>query len=118
MRCDVPEACCVGCLVEFFAYGVVGELFSMVGEQDVCGAPVRGWIMGRPAERVVVMRSTRVRTLSSTGIMRSELSLPRGTLSQDPCPGISWMQSSSRSSSSPMRSPHARCTSSASAASR
>jgi len=74
--------------------------------------------MGRPGERVAVMRSTRVRTSSSRGTMRSESSLPSGTLSQDPCPGISWMQSSSRSSNSPIRSPQARCTNSASAASR
>ena len=52
------------------------------------------------------------------GTIRSVSSLPRGTLSQEPEPGRSMTESSSRSSSSPIRSPQARCSSSASAASR
>ena len=52
------------------------------------------------------------------GTMRSVSSLPSGTLSQGPSPGRSMTQSSSRSSSSPIRSPQARCSSNPSAASR
>ena len=50
--------------------------------------------------------------------MRSVPSLPSGTFSQAPCPSIWCTQSSSRSRSSPRRSPVARVSSSASACSR
>ena len=55
---------------------------------------------------------------SSRGTIRSVSSLPSGTLSHAPLPGISCTQSSSRSSSSPIRSPQARAKSNASAARR
>ena len=73
------------------------------------GRPVRGCGMGRPGERVAVIRSIRATMSASMGTMRSVSSLRRGTLSQEPERGTSITASSSRSSSSPMRSPQARC---------
>ena len=58
-----------------------------------------------PGERRATIRSTRSRVSSSIGTIRSVSSLPSGTFSQAAVPGISCTQSSSRSSSSPMRSP-------------
>ena len=40
VRCDVSQAGGLCCLVQFFAYCVLGESFSVVGEQEV------GWGSG------------------------------------------------------------------------
>ena len=82
------------------------------------GRPVRGCGSGRPGVRRATIRSRTSRVSSSRGTIRSVSSLPSGTFSQAPWPAISCTQSSSRSSSSPMRSPVARVSSSASACSR
>ena len=82
------------------------------------GRAVRGCGSGRPGERWATMRSISATVSSSRGTMRSVFSLPSGTFSHAPWPGISCTQSSSRSTSSPMRRPVARCSSSASAGSR
>ena len=70
---------------------------------------------GRPSERVRQIRSIRATVSSSRGTIRSVASLPSGTLSHAPLPGNLVHASSSRSSSSPMRSPQARAKNRASA---
>jgi len=82
------------------------------------GWPVRGCGTGLPGERCATIRSTRSRVSSSMGTIRSVSSLPSGTFNQAPELGTSCTQSSSRSSSSPMRIPVARSSSNASARSR
>src|SRR5689334_8434902 len=114
---DVVEAGSAGGAVEFGADRVLREAVSLPGEQELGRFVGAGCGNGRPCDRIWVIRSINSTVCSSSGIIRSVSSLPSGTFSQVPCPGISCTQSSSRSSNSPIRSPQARCSSSADAAS-
>ena len=69
------------------------------------GRPVRGCGNARCRPRTAIHASSAASAESSSGTTRSVFSLPSGTFSQVPCPGRSHRQSSSRSSSSPRRSP-------------
>ena len=42
MRCDVSKACSLGCPVQFLAYCVLRESFSVVGEQEIGGCSGAG----------------------------------------------------------------------------
>ena len=108
-----------GGAVQLVAQACRGDPAALVGEQEVgepAGAGVRqraagGAVRGDPVDELdglVVDAAPSARCRS----------LPSGTFSQAPAPGTSCTQSSSRSSSSPIRIPVARGSSSASARSR
>ena len=103
---------------EFGAQRLRGDSASLVDEQELDRSP-GAWVWQRPAGGAAVGDPVEdVDGFVSSGTIRSVASLPSGTFSQAPWPSISCTQSSSRSRSSPMRSPVARVSSSASACSR